>query len=155
MLVFLSAFELAIFLARQTMLERAVDVAIRDVRLHTGRTYTQAAIRRTVCERAVILPDCEANLAIEVTRVDRSTYEMPDPARACASAGGSLTGAGAVNDGTSDDLMVVRTCYRVRPFFPQTGLGFQFAQSEDGRASMVASAVFVQEPADGTAGGPS
>lgn len=151
MLVFMSAFEMSLFLVRQSMLERATDLAMREVRLSTGETFAQATLRRTICERAVVLPQCDSSLVIGLTTIDRDTYALPAPGARCAAGGGAVTGAPIIGNAAANDLILVRVCYAARPIFPTTGLGLALAEAEGGRVSMIATSLYVQEPLGDTA----
>jgi len=149
MAVFLQAFEASLLLTRQLMLERAIDVVIRDVRLSTGTTYRQDQLRTEVCERARILPQCDSNMVIEIVKVDTGTYDLPSAAAPCidrtvitqAFSIDSLITSGGVNE-----LMLVRACYVVDPVFPGVGIGLEMARSAAGEIQLVAASAFVQEP---------
>ena len=64
LVVFLSCFEASLLLIRQLMLERAVDVVVRDVRLSTGTTYRHDQLKSRICDNASILPNCLENLVV-------------------------------------------------------------------------------------------
>ena len=147
--IFLSSFEASMMLIRQLMLERALDVTMRDVRLSTGATFPAAILRRSVCGEARILPDCDVSLTIEITPVDQATYAMPSTRAACAGTAGSAVPASDLSGRASGELMLVRACYAVAPLFPTSLLGLELARgdgADDGRYQIVTASAFVQEP---------
>ena len=150
LLVFLSCFEASLLLTRQLMLERAIDVVMRDVRLSTGVVYPHWQLRRDVCERATILPDCDRNLVLEITQVDRTTYDMPSVLSPCVDRATSVQAYSTdtlITQGNQNDLMLVRACFVVDPVFPGAGLGLELVRGQDDGTRMVAASAFVQEPA--------
>lgn len=148
--VFLSFFmlsvETGVMLTRQLMLERAVDLVMRDVRLSENQDVSTDALRSRLCARAVILRDCAENLVVEITTIDRSTYALPDRRAVCddldgepaATTGGALSG--------TVELRAIRVCYALDPLFPALGLGVELARLGDGRVQLTAASVFVPEP---------
>ena len=155
--IFLSSFEASMVLMRQLMLERALDLTMREVRLSPERTFPQAILRRSICERARILPGCDASLVVEITAIDRTTYAMPASNAACVDRGGAAVPAGDIVSGVADQPMLVRVCYAVAPFFPTSLLGAELAKggANAGEFSLVAASAFAQEPGTASAGGPS
>lgn len=148
MALFLMSFEASLYLTRQLMLERALDVVIRDVRLSTGTTYRQDQLRVDVCDRAAILPDCNSNLVIEMTRIDTSTYAIPSTNAPCIERTETAQAFDIDNlltQGAPNELMLVRACYVIDPVFPGVGLGLEIVENR-GEIQLVAASAFVQEP---------
>ena len=153
--LFLSCFESAMLLTRQLMLERALDIVMRDVRLSTGETFPRALLRRAICERARILPSCDANLLVEITPVDRADYALPPATVSCVDRGASVRSLSGITPGGADQLMVVRACFTVDPFFPTIGLGLDLVGDGDETIRIATASAFVQEPDRTTSGGSS
>lgn len=145
-LLFLSSFEAAMMLTRQVMLERGIDIAVRDLRLGTGTAITQAQLRTTICEEARVLPDCEANMLVELTVISQTTYDLPAASQPCVDRTGVITPVVSFSNGSINELMLIRACYVVDPMFPGSGLGLQLTRDTDGELRMIASAAFVNEP---------
>jgi Flp pilus assembly protein TadG len=55
LMVFISAFETAMILTRQVMLERAVDSTVRYLRLTSGISVTHDQIRQNICDNALLV----------------------------------------------------------------------------------------------------
>ena len=58
-IVLLTTLEVGAYTARATMLERAVDLVARDIRLGTGTAPQHDALKTQICDRAVLVPSCE------------------------------------------------------------------------------------------------
>ncbi|WP_308915358.1 pilus assembly protein [Jannaschia sp. LMIT008] len=146
MLIFFVAFESAMLLTRQLMLERALDVVMRDVRLSTNETFPLPILRRAVCERARILPDCDRNLSLEFVAVSKADYAVPNTAQRCVDRGAALRPLSTRPTVGADSLMLVRACFSIDPFFPNVGLGLRLVSGPDGEIRIATASAFVQEP---------
>jgi hypothetical protein len=146
--LFLMSFEASLLLTRQLMLERALDVVMRDVRLSTGTTWRQDQLRADVCDNATVLPDCNANLVIEMTRIDTANYVIPSTNAPCIERTETAQAFDIDNlltQGAPNELMLVRACYVIDPVFPGHGLGLEIVERA-GEIQLVAASAFVQEP---------
>ena len=65
-----ASFELSLMTMRHAMLERGLDIAVREIRLGTGETPQHDDIKATVCENAIVMPGCDANLRLEMRPTD-------------------------------------------------------------------------------------
>ena len=65
-LIFVAAFETAMLLTRQVMMERSLDSAVRHLRLTSGVSVTHDAIRDNLCENTPILINCEESLLLDL-----------------------------------------------------------------------------------------
>ena len=146
--IFLSSFEASMVLVRQMMLERALDVVMRDMRLKPEQTFPAAILRRSVCRSARVLPNCDRSLVIEITPVDRATYALPATRVACTDRGTAAVPADDVISGRIDQIVIVRGCYSVKPFFRSSLLGAELVKGgpNEGEYAIVAASAFAQEP---------
>lgn len=145
--MFLSSFEASLLLTRQVMLERGVDIATRQIRLDGQSTVTQNALRNAICEEAQILPDCQANLLVEMQEIDTANYDMPSAAQPCVNRETAITPAAAWELNRASKLILLRACFAVDPFMPGAGLGTQLVSDVDGSSlRIVAATAFVVEP---------
>ncbi|MDP5347430.1 MAG: pilus assembly protein, partial [Paracoccaceae bacterium] len=62
--ILVSSVELGFITMRHTLLDRAVDLTVRDIRLGTGSAPQYEQIRDTICDRAGAIPDCKDNVKI-------------------------------------------------------------------------------------------
>ena len=70
MVLFTSAFEAGLMMTRHVMLERGLDMAVREVRLNTGAAPSPDQFKEMICEGAGIIPDCMNNLKLEMRPID-------------------------------------------------------------------------------------
>lgn len=151
LMVFISSFEASLMLTRQVMMERAVDIVVRDIRLDTGSTVTQNQVRNSVCDRATILPDCRSNMLIELTLIDQTTYATPTTDSPCVNQLTSIVPQSSFAGGRTGQLVLVRACYSVRPSLPlavlagNRTLGSYLINDVDGTFRIVTANAFVVE----------
>ncbi|CUH40750.1 Flp pilus assembly protein TadG [Jannaschia seosinensis] len=150
LLVFVSSFEMSIFLTRQVMLERAIDLAVREIRLDRT-TVTRRSLRRAICDRARILPDCDLNLVVEMTIIDEATYAVAGSSAPCVNREESIVPETDFPGHRTGKMVFLRACYVVEPAIPITIAGIQSLGTHmvERRATndiqMVSSSLFVVE----------
>lgn len=144
--IFLSAVELGMYTMRQAMLERGLDLAVRDVRLGTGVDFDHDALKDQICEYAGFIPDCDNGLRLEMIQIDLRTNVTIPATPDCSDQSEPVSPVRTFISGQANELMVLRACVKFDPLFPTTGLGKQLDVDGAGQAAMIATAAFVQEP---------
>lgn len=69
-IIFAAAFEMGMMMTRHVMLERGLDMAIREVRLNTSVEVDEEALRTMICNASGLIPDCTNQLKLEMRPVD-------------------------------------------------------------------------------------
>ena len=113
------------YMAKHVMLERGIDMAIREVRLGKVPLVNQEVLRQMVCEGAHILVDCEDVLLVEMRPVSTDTFDLPAAPATCINRGEEVEPMSDVLPGGSGEFMIVRVCSIQDPMFPSTGIGLQ------------------------------
>lgn len=148
--LFLMGFESGYYMVRNVMLERAVDVAVRDVRLGNGRVPEFRDLKERICAQAGILPDCVNSLQIEmqpVNIVPGGTDPVKTPAKCVDKLSTEDPRTGTTYEvGRENQMMIVRVCALSQPLFPSTGIGVGLRVDAEGNYAMVATTAFVNEP---------
>ncbi len=145
MFFILSAAELALVTMQQSMLERAVDLTVRDIRLGTGTDQQHDDIKDSICERAKFINNCSKNMRLEM--IQQSAFdgikldEVPD----CTDNSEEVKPVRNFVNGRSNELMILRACARITPIFPTSKLG-KVIVDDTGQYSLTATTAFVQEP---------
>ncbi|MEM8823043.1 MAG: TadE family protein [Pseudomonadota bacterium] len=145
-LIFLTSFEASMLLTRQVMLERGIDLAVRDIRLNSASTIGADTMRNKICQEAHILPDCLDNLMVELRVVDPLTWNAPTVQPPCADLTRTILPPTQFETDRANKIVVVRACFAVNPILPAAPLGSRLVDDFDGAYRMVASSVFVVEP---------
>ena len=146
--LFLSSVEMGMIHLHHSMLERGLDMAVRDIRLGTGSNPSHDDIKDAICDYAGVLPKCDANLRLEMILVDPRAYVAPPSTPDCIDHSEDPLPLRNFAHGGSNQMMLLRACYVFSPIFPTAGLGYQLVEDGDGagNAAMSAASAFVQEP---------
>ena len=145
--IFLSAFEVAMMNTRAVMLERSVDLTVRDIRLSSGATLNYEAVRDRICGRTTMIEDCENVITIELTSVDINTFAGVEDSATCIRRDLPIQPIVKFENGTEDELMLIRVCAVVDPFFPNVGVGRSMPKDPTGGYQITTSSAFLNEPA--------
>lgn len=146
MAIFASTFESGLLITRYAMLDRGLDLAVRELRLNTGAGVTHEDVRARICENTLILPNCEKALHLELVNIPRSGWTMPDARTQCVDRTGEINPTLRFAPGDANDLMFIRACYVVDPIFPTFGLGSSVNRDASGAMRIVATSAFSNEP---------
>ncbi len=144
--VLAAAVEIAYMNLRHSMLERSVDLSVRDIRLSTGHIPDYAEVRDTICEEARIIDECADNLRLEMVQVDPRGFAGMPTGTDCSNAAEDPRPVRNFVHGQDNQLMLLRACMKFRPIFPTTGLGAELNLDDEGYAQLVVTSAFVQEP---------
>ncbi len=158
MILFISSFELGMLMLRQAMLDRSLDMTVRELRLGLvdfapveGETEEQrlgrfhAEIRQRICQRSNILENCGSALKLEMEVVDPVGWTGMNADVDCINSEPRTLETGEVNA-----LVVIRACHLFDPYVTGFALGpvlGDLLPKENGTAyRLVATASYVIEP---------
>ncbi len=147
MMVFFSTFEGATYATRKAMLERALDITVRGLRLGDFVNPTNDTLKASICSlTAGVIPDCLNVVMLQLQPVSTTTWALPDPGATCVNRKENIQPVTTIQQGTSDEMMIVRACAIVDPVFPNTGVGLSMTKAAGGGYAVVATSAFVNEP---------
>ena len=146
MYLFLSAVELGVYLMRATLLDRALDINVRALRLGTMSPMTPDELKRRVCNDSIILRDCETSITVELVPVSKTDWEFPDQRVACVNRDEDINPVLDFTPGSENEVMLVRACIIADPFFSSTPWVMEMPVDASGAYSIAAASVFVNEP---------
>lgn len=144
--LFLSAFDVAMMNLRAVMLERGLDLVVRDIRLSSGAPLVYSDIIDDVCDSAGMIPDCRNNLRVELTPINTTSWNGLQNRPACIARNSSAQPAVVFKNGAQNELMLFRVCATVDTVFPGIGVGRTMPRSPGGGYNIISSTVFVNEP---------
>lgn len=147
--VFMASVEAGWYTMRSVMLERGLDLVMRDFRLGRLVPVDHDVVRDLICDASPLLTDCQAELKVWIAPINTANWTMPALPSYCGDGNGSLTrqDTGNVIAGGSNEIVLVHTCMLADPFFPTTGIGLQLkADSVTGEYQLTAATVAVNEP---------
>lgn len=146
MFFLLSGVELGMISLNQAMLERAMDMTVRDIRLGTGTAPQHDDIKDTICERAVFIGNCKDHLRLEMIQLDPFAWSGIPGGADCIDKSEDVAPVRSFVNGRENELMILRACVKADPLFPSVGLGSNIPKDGAGQYSLIATSAFVQEP---------
>lgn len=144
--LFFWAVELGIVMMKGTMLDHAVDVAMRDLRLGLVADPSRDKLKSDICARARIIGDCEEQLMIELQPVSTQTWTLPATPVTCVNNDEELQPVVTFDPGRQQELMLVRACIMIPVLFPDMALGRRLFTDGSGRIGISSTSAFVNEP---------
>lgn len=150
--IFMASIESGFYMIKHVMLERGVDMVMRDYRLGNMGLPEYEDLRDQICDATPIIHNCRSELKLWVSPVNTATWEMPiDPAEVayCGDNNGNKEeeSEGGLTHGGSNQIMFIRVCTLAEPIFPTTGIGLKLrADSLHGGYQLATATVFVNEP---------
>ncbi len=146
MTIFLSSFEVSIYLTRSVLLDRALDLNVRLLRLGTLEPATSDELKSRVCNDALIFKDCPNAIMIELTEISTDTWALPNPNMVCVNRDEEIQPVVDFQLGGLNDLMLVRACTVLDPFFGTTPFVMELPVDASGGYVVAAASTFVNEP---------
>lgn len=148
LMLFMMAFEIGIYAVKQTILERAVDITARAIRLGEMPDPNHTTIKQMICDNAPSLSECAATLNLAIERVDTTTWTMPSSTLECHDRSRPINPVGAVdpNPQARQVVMLLRVCVSANTIFPGTGVGAALTKDGVGDYYMTAASAFLNEP---------
>lgn len=147
MTLLITSVEIGSITFRHTMLDRAVDLTVRDIRLGTGTAPQYEQVRNAICERASVIPDCQKNVKIEMIRMDLRAWTPPPADYDCVNHVEEVQPVRNFQNGMENEMILLRICAMFQPIFPVSALGRDILKiNATGYSAMISSTAFVQEP---------
>lgn len=149
MFIFMASMESGYYMVREVMLERGLDLVMRDFRLGRLVSLSHDELRDLVCDTTPIINNCQDELKVWIEPIDTNSWARPGELAYCGDANGTLTRqeVGSVIQGEENEIVFVRVCTTQRPIFPSTGIGLHLrADSQNGGYQIAAATVVVNEP---------
>ncbi len=144
--LFLMVVETGVLMTRSVMLDRAVDMSMRELRLGTLTPMTAEGLKKSICDNAVIISDCKNVLTLELRPISTSTWTPLGGAATCVDRSQNIKPVLEFKPGIQNEMMLVRVCAVFDPFFPTTGLAAQIKLDSSGGYALVAMSAYVNEP---------
>lgn len=142
-----SSLEAGIYSLQTSMLERSLDLTVRDLRIGALINPSHKLLKEEICERAVILNKCDDLLLVELFTVPKPAWTMPKLDADCIDLSEEVQPVTTFQPGLKNEMVMVRACIKVKPLFPTTGLGAAMPRDGTGKYfQMIATSGFVNEP---------
>ncbi len=145
MFLILMIFEIGWFATRNVLLERGVDIVVRELRLAAIPDLSHDNLKARICEESTILADCDRDMILELVQLDlNDAYPQNQPN--CIDRTGEVDPTISFNPGAAQSIMFVRACMIVDPIFPGLGITLGMRPDSSGGYQMVAYSAFMNEP---------
>ena len=142
----LMSIEMGFATLRHTLLERGMDIAVREIRLGTGTAPQHDEIKDIICENALMIRDCSTTLRLEMRSADIRNFATLAAPIDCTDAAEPSKPVKEFTPGQQNQLMLLRACLRFDPLFPDDALGSALTKDASGQSSVYTMTAFVQEP---------
>lgn len=150
LMLFMASIEAGVLMTRFIMLEQALDMTMRDLRLGKITAASSAEmyvkIKDEVCKRTIMLKDCETTINLELQPVSTTTWSFPTSRVGCINRADNIKPPINFNPGAAHQVMLVRVCVPQDAVFPTTGIGLNLPKDSGGAYGLVAASAFVNEP---------
>lgn len=139
---FFWVFETGLTLTKKVMLERALDMTVRELRLHSSPLFTHEYVKGKICERAFMLDDCSNNLLLELEVLDLEAGF--DTSVSCVDKENDITPVTMWEPGQRNEIIYMRACIVIFPMM-NGSMAFFKGAAESG-VPLYADTAFVNEP---------
>ena len=148
MMLFMSAYEGGMISMRHMMMERGLDLAVRDVRIGRLLDPKHEDLKTRICDYARIIPNCQQELQLEMIVMDVRdwTNKLDGPVECINREEETDPDDISYALGGNNQLMVLQVCTLFDPVVPTSGLGKYIPKKSGGAYALVASSAFVMEP---------
>lgn len=144
--VFLMVVETGVILIRGTMLDRAVDISMRELRLGTLSPMTHDGLKQSICDNSLIIQNCGDVILVELRPISTATWTPLEGATTCVNRSEEVQPVLDFVPGLQNEMMLVRVCAVFDPFFPTGQLAAQIKMDDQGGYALVAMSAYVNEP---------
>jgi Flp pilus assembly protein TadG len=144
--IFFWVFETGFIMTQQMMLERALDLTVREMRLSNDTTFTQEFITDAVCQKAKVFKNCAGVLQLELTPITTAA-DIPVTATTCVNRANTVKPVTNFNTGARGEIVYMRACIVVDPLLAKGAMGIGFTLDSTGGLRLVAETAFLNEPA--------
>lgn len=138
--------ELGMIAMRAALLERGLDIAVREIRLGTGTAPDHDEIKDIICNSTSVIRDCDTKLRLEMIPTDLRNFATLDPSPDCTDVSEPSKPVRTFIPGGQNQLVLLRACLKYRPLFPRETLGDLLVKDASGDVAITTVSAFVQEP---------
>lgn len=141
--------EVGTLMVRTVNLERAVDLAVREVRLGSATASDSDGLQTLVCNLAFLLGDCGDTLLLElrVLGPGSSVNQAVGPNTVtCVNRAEDFVPVVQFDVTSPSQIVLLRACIIVDPIFPTSGFLAELPSVVGGGYAVTATTAFVSEP---------
>lgn len=143
---FMLAMESGLIQIRQAMVERGMDIVVRELRLGNPNLTDAESLKNALCDEILVVPKCHQDMKLEMGTVQVSKFAYEPGTFRCTDRRETPKPVTSFNQGKINEMMVLRFCVLHDPIFPAVGLGKLLPKEPGGGFPLIASTFFVNEP---------
>lgn len=132
---------------RHASLDRAVEMAVREVRLGNVAADGSGALKDTICALTFMIRDCRNSITIDMRPVDigqSGAIELPDT---CLDREAEIQPFLSFDPGAGNqEMMMVQVCVIAAPFLNISAFATGMILNEHGEYALVTRSAFANEP---------
>jgi hypothetical protein len=155
--VFFASFESSFFMIKSVMLDRSVDIVVRDIRLGNLDNLNHRLLKKRICETSALADPavCMDKMRIWMQPINTADFKMVVPQRHCMDKSAKIDPmidppTGEFAYGSDNDIMLLHICLLEEPLFPTTIVGAALVANngngDDELYGIISNSVFVNEP---------
>ena len=146
MMFLVFSLELSFITLRHAMLERGLDLTVRQIRLGYATPPNHSTIKNMVCDFSQLGGNCAENLRLEMKPINPRAYAGLDTTADCTDRGEPTKPVKQFTPGQQNELMILRACLKYDPLLPNGVLGKALRKDASGQSAVVSISAFVNEP---------
>ena len=148
-LFFMLSIETGTLSMRQVMLERGLDLTVRDVRIGVMPNPTHDDLVKRLCQHASLLPNCLESTRLEMIPANARNFTTPTRSVTCIDRSATGSTVIDVTNGLNNQLMILRVCSLFKPTLAMAFIGHKLAAPPPGSSdeyALAATSAYVMEP---------
>jgi Flp pilus assembly protein TadG len=143
-----SVFEVGWLATKSNLLDRALDMTVRQMRIGSATApTTQAQMKSMICSYMYLVSNCTSALTVEMTKITTAA-DFPSASAICLDRGSGISPVVSFTLGGRSDIVYVRACLVSDALMPFFGIALNFHKDSRGGYSIVAASAFMNEPSD-------
>jgi hypothetical protein len=144
---FIATIETGVMMTKTVLIDRALDLAVRPLRLGTALDHDQ--LKAKICDNMLLMSDCNEIMRLEMRPIDTVSFEPLGNPADCVDREEEVQPDVSFDIGAPDELMLLRACAVIDPIFPWTGVGLFLPKDNSGGFQLISVSAFVNEPGAG------
>lgn len=152
-MLFTASIEASLYTARFVMMERSVDIVVRNIRLGRLDGASHDYLKELICGAGMLIASkqsCKDSMRVWMQPVSTADFAMVPAPNHCVDKAQPVNndppGATEFKFGGDNEIMLMRVCMKEEPMFPTTAISVKMNVQADGSYAMIVSSVFVNEP---------
>ena len=145
-MMFASSVEAGIYSIRQVLLDRALDLTVRDVRVGFLPNPTHDELTERLCSYALIITNCTQDVRLEMIVADPRNWTQIPSAVSCRDREEDDPPEITIQNGANNELMILRACVLFDPALPGGGIGRKIEGVAGTGYAITATLAYVLEP---------